>query len=139
MRFKDFISETTIQLKTKQIPENYRSMLDEFLAQTTAHYFDRQIRIWNDAVGISLVFFDGVFDLQTIMTFSDKNQGDASKALKWLTSLADKHKCALTLEVVPLKAGSDTGKNLTKKDLIAWYKRHGFKKDMGDSYRREPQ
>lgn len=138
MRFKQFITET-LKLGVRKMPENYQAMFDEFLAQTTAHYFDRRTRIWNDVVGISLVFFDGVFDLEAIMTFSDKNQGDASKALKWLTSLADKHKCVLTLEVVPLKAGSDTGKNLTKKDLIAWYKRNGFKKDMGDAYRREPQ
>jgi hypothetical protein len=138
MRFKQFMQES-IKIGGKKLPDNSQAMLDEYFEGTSPHPFDRSLRIWNDVVGISLVFFDGAFDLQTIMTFSDKNQGDASKALKWLTSLADKHKCVLTLEVVPLKAGSDTGKNLTKKDLIAWYKRNGFKKDMGDVYRREPQ
>lgn len=140
MRFKQFLSEQPIKIGSRKIPENYLSMLSEFMDGTTPHPFDSSIRLWNNSVGVSIVYFDGALNLDSIMTFSDKNNGDASKALKWVTSLADKHQCVITLAVVPLKnAGSRTGKDLSKKDLISWYKRNGFEKDTGDIFKREPQ
>lgn len=110
-----------------------KAMLDEYWEGTTPHPFDRRLRIWNDSVGLTLRGDGKEVSLMTIMTFTDKNQGDGSKALKWVCDLADKHGVDMNLDVSPIKnAGSRTGKNLNKKDLTAWYARNNFKKDGVD-------
>jgi hypothetical protein len=135
--FKQHLDEVTIKLKGFKIPEpspaaeDIGSRLDAFIAEykqgTTPNPFAPQIRVWQDSIGIELSKFGKVIHLSFITTFTPKNSGSASKALKWLTDLADKHGVAMDLIASPVKhAGSDGGKNLSKAQLVAWYKRHGF-------------
>ena len=62
--------------------------------------------------------------------------GNASRALDTITSLADIHEVPLMLCVSPLRQKQKRiGGILSKTDLIAWYKRHGFER-VSDSYMR---
>lgn len=107
--------------------------MDEFIAGTTQHPFARHLRIWNNSVGFEVSAFNGVIDLGAIMSFIEKGAGHASQALKWFTDLADKHGVDIELAVQPIKnAGDPTRKSLTKAQLTAWYRRHGFKSTGGE-------
>ena len=129
MKFKQYLLETGIKLSMKPKNPVLEAFMADFIAGTSAHPFDRQLRIWNDAVGLSVYPFDGRIHFATIMTFTEKNKGSASNAIKWLTALADKHQVEMDLEPVPIKnAGAREGKNLNKTELTAWYKRLGFTK-----------
>lgn len=128
-----------IAIGKKEEDPAVKAMLDEWWKATQPHPFDRRLRIWNDAIGLWLrPGEDKEAELMTIMTFVDKNQGEGSKALKWVCDLADKHGVDLTLNVSPIKnAGSRTGKNLNKKELTSWYAKNGFVKDKVYDMRRK--
>lgn len=65
--------------------------------------------------------------LDSIITFGETGQGSASKVLAMIVDLADKYGVRIVLDPVPLS--SRAGKKiLSKGKLVAWYKRHGFKK-----------
>jgi allophanate hydrolase subunit 2 len=118
------------------------AMMKEVWANTEGHPFVRGMRITKELVGMEVKnYWDTEVHIGSIMSFEKKNAGNASKALKWLCDLADKHKVLLTLSVKPLKnAGAKEGKNLSKNDLIAWYARNGFvRKGKTDHMSREPR
>jgi GNAT superfamily N-acetyltransferase len=52
-----------------------------------------------------------------------RGKGLASRALRMLTEVADKHGVEISLDAAPQEGGS-----LTKKELFQWYGRHGFKR-----------
>ena len=141
MKIQDLFE--TIKIGGRKEDENVKAMLDEYWSGTQPHPFDRHLRIWgddNNMVGVTL-YSVGTSEvhLSTIMTFSDKNSGSGSKALKWICDLADKHGVKLTLSVSPIKnAGSRNGKDLNKRQLTAWYAKYGFVKQHGDEMFREP-
>lgn len=120
-----------IKLSAKDSKE-LDAFLEEFRAETTAHPFDRRIRIWKDSVGLEVSKFGGSITLDAIMSFLKKGEGEASKALKWVCDLADKHKVDIELIVKPIPNAGAKGKNLTKAQLTSWYQRHGFEKSHGD-------
>ena len=62
--------------------------------------------------------------IQTVPPDVCEGQGFASKIMKKITDLADKHKVSLSLEAVPFGQ-----KSVTEENLVAWYKRAGFKED----------
>lgn len=151
MRFKDYLLEGTINLRTDggkdgETPEEKQkraSALDAFLkdfdAGTEVHPWYSRMSIWKDSVGIELRKWQGMIHISNIMSFAKKNDGNASNAMKWLCQLADKHGVKMDLEVVPIKnAGAREGKSLNKAELKAWYKRNGFKPVGGDHMMREP-
>jgi hypothetical protein len=63
-----------------------------------------------------------------------RGKGRASKALKKLTILADKHGVSLILDPKPF--GSREG--LNRRDLGDWYKRNGFTPRKNNYWIREP-
>ena len=126
-----------IAIGKKEEDPKVKAMLDEWWKGTTPHPFDRRLRIWDDAIGLWLRGSGRDVELMTIMTFADKNQGEGSRALKWVCDLADKHGVELVLNVSPIKnAGSRTGKNLNKSELTKWYAKNGFVKDKEYDMRR---
>lgn len=138
MKFKEFLAEAKTQAKTEG-----GTKLDNFMADyhagTAGHPWYHRMSIWNDSVGIELSKWQGMIHISSIMSFDEKNVGNASKALKWLTDLADKHQVKMDLSVQPIKnAGAREGKNLNKSQLKSWYKRNGFKPVGGDHMMREP-
>ncbi len=69
---------------------------------------------------------------------AQRGQGKASKAIKMLTDLADKHDVIVTLD--PAAKLSETGVGLGQNQLEAWYERSGWKKHSEQShFLRRPQ
>lgn len=129
-----------MKVQIKQATPATDAFMDEFKENTQPHPFDRHQRIWKDDVGLNVSPFGNYIYFGSVMTFGDKGTGLASKALKWVTDLADKYKVELHLEVVPLKnAGSRGGaKSLNKAQLKDWYKRNGFT-GSGENMVRKPK
>jgi hypothetical protein len=133
--FKTYLSET---LRIKLAGGNNDVKLEAFLRDyengTEPHPFDRNMRMWNDSVGLEVSKFDRMIHISSIISFVKKNSGDASKALKWVCGLADKHGVKLSLIVHPIKnAGAKDGVDMTEAQLMAWYKREGFEVETGYS------
>jgi len=87
--------------------------------------------------------FEGDIHLSSLRSFR-RGEGNAEYAMKQVIDLADKHGLTLTGYAKPF--GKDTSlesmdgsKMLTKRQLIAWYKRLGFKSDKAGNITREPQ
>jgi hypothetical protein len=110
------------------------SFMKDYHANTEAHPFDRRIRLHSNDVGTELSRFGDRVHMSSIINFNDKGKGHASKTLRDVTSLADKHGVKLHLSVKPFKAGS-MGKDLNTKGLASWYGRHGFKGSNSDMTR----
>lgn len=112
--------------KLEKIPERIKALIAELRSKTEPHPFDRGIRLYKN-VGLDVEnYWDTEAHLKSIMSFEEKGAGQATEALKFLLALADKHQVPITLEVVPIKNAGAEGKSLTKSELAAWYKRHGF-------------
>ena len=126
-------------LAIKQSNDTLSALISECRSQTSPNPFQPAMMIWNDCVGVELTRWQGRVHISSIMTFVDKNKGNASACMRWLCALADKHQVALELEPVPIQnAGARDGTNLNKKTLTAWYTRCGFKKTDGDMMVRQP-
>jgi hypothetical protein len=137
--FKQFLQES----ETYRIGGN-NAALEEFMrdyyTHTTGHPFTNRLRIHNDAVMLEISKFGDAIHISSIMTAAPKNQGHGTTALKFLTDLADKHQVKLEGTVVPIKnAGSKEGKDLTKRELLTWYKKHGFTVKHGEHITRLPK
>lgn len=139
--FKEFVNEIKIGA-TKRSGDNaaLEAFMGEYWKNTSSHPFDRSLRIWNDSIGFDVSKFDGAISLGSVMSFIEKNAGEASKALKWLCELADKHGVEIDLYVKPIKgAGAKAGKDLNKAQLKAWYTKNGFVSKRGDDMTRMPK
>jgi hypothetical protein len=94
----------------------------DFEAETAPNPFVHIERIWHKAVGLEVSVFNQNIRLSNIRSLKPR-QGYATQALQWLTSLADKHRVMITGTANP----TDTKQpGLSKKELKAWYARHGF-------------
>jgi GNAT superfamily N-acetyltransferase len=76
--------------------------------------------------------FAGKIHISAITSHA-REQGFASKALDWLTELANKH--GVQLDGTIQRIGND---GLSNKELRSWYKRHGFVISEGDKIKYEP-
>lgn len=146
MRFSEFVRESEEPKKVLVLSSRNKNtaaleaFLDEFDKHTVPNPFFHRMRIWNESVGFELYKFDGMIHIGSIISFDKKNSGNASKGMQWVTSLADKHKVKMDLDVQPIKnAGAREGQNLTKSQLKAWYKRLGFTSSGGDHMMRVPK
>lgn len=125
---------TELKLGAKKSNDDF---IGAWLAATTEHPFDRKMRLWDGDVGVSVDDFGGEIYLELITTFGEKGTGRASAAMKFLTSLADKHGATIRLYAKPVKNAGSKGRDLTASQLKTWYKRHGFEAD-GDEMIRRP-
>jgi hypothetical protein len=103
--------------------ENITSFMNEFMDNTTEHPMDRRARLLGH-VTITLSPFDGEIHLSDISTYGDKNQGHGTKALKYLTSLAEKHN--VTISGIAKAYSQNKDHIQSSSDLLSWYKKHGF-------------
>jgi GNAT superfamily N-acetyltransferase len=86
--------------------------------------------------------FEGKIRLSFITVPEEfRGKGLASKALRFLTDIADKHGVPISLDVSPQGEGG-----FTKAQLFRWYERHGFRrlpytmqKKLSDMMEREPR
>lgn len=108
--------------------ERAQKFMVDFVDQSDEHPFNPAARILHGAVVHASR--DGhqvhIHDIQTL----DPKSGAGTKALKHLTSLADKHSIKLNLFA---KAYSNRPEHIrSTPKLIKWYEKHGFKHDEPD-------
>ncbi len=114
-----------------------QKVIDDFEAQTTPHPLNPNVRMTNDGVGVELSNFGSMVHISSIVSHHQKGAGHASKALKTITDLADKHGATIGLMSVPIRNAGAQGPTMTKTQLDDWYGRHGFE---GDTHRfRKPR
>lgn len=105
--------------------------LDEVWAGSVQHPFMRGERLFG-MVGVEVS--PSVDDrhagvhLSTIVSYDDGGQGNASKTLKYLLELADKH--GVTLDLTAKPYGTFEHAKSTD-DLVRWYARNGFVPEEG--------
>jgi len=123
---KDII-ERALNIKTAAVKD---PALDAFMrdlwAQTTGNPFNNRERVWQNKAIIEARPFGGEIHLSFIRSV-EQNKGWGTEGLKFLIGLADKHGVSIDLDASPVGE-----KVLSKSQLIAWYKRHGFEHVKGD-------
>lgn len=125
-------SDDVIKLKPKN--PKLDSFMHDFNGGTIANPLSHKDRVWNNKVLLEVRPFDGKIHVSDIMSL-ERGERNASRALDWLCSLADKHAVAMSL--TPSAFGD--GKGLNDEQLSSWYARRGFKPDRGTSMVREPK
>jgi hypothetical protein len=111
----------------------------DYKAQTARNPFAPRMRVWNDSVGFELSVFVGRISLGFVVSLMEKGTGNASKAMMWLVSLADKHQVVMELDVSPVKqAGAKNSRSLSTPELRKFYAKFGFKKSGPELMVRNP-
>ncbi len=125
----------SIKLSPKS-SEATQKVIDDFEAQTTEHPLNPKARLTPDHVGVELEpMGPNVVHIKSITSHGERGVGHASKALRALTNLADKHGVGLHLISHPI-----TGRTgLDRQQLTNWYGRHGFDVDEDHFGYREPR
>jgi hypothetical protein len=135
-----------------------QSFLDDFLEQTVENPLNNRERLLTQhgttitrpsdlayaMAGFTLRPFGGAGQIDSgilfghIRTFTP-GRGDGTRALLWLTGLADKHGVQMCSTA---RATGDSCKppvkGLTTRQLLTWYKRHGWIVDKDDNIKYVP-
>jgi len=111
-----------IKVSTPEYGKNVEAMVKEWMEGTEANPFGAPERIieWKAAAQIRPADKDTV-SIESIRAF-EMHKGDGGMALRRIVELADKHGVTLQLSPVPFGEGG-----LTRKQLVDWYKRNGFR------------
>lgn len=103
--------------------------MDDLYSKTKGNIFNARERILDDQSGVEAYPFSGTIHVSFIRSF-EGNKGHGSKALKFLTDLADTHGVPMSLDPEPVKPmARRPGTWLNKRELTSWYKRNGFRED----------
>lgn len=65
------------------------------------------------------------------MSPDERGKGEASRVLRHIARLADRHLIKVTLSAKPFTGIED---KLHQDDLVAWYGRHGWKRRRGRTF-----
>ena len=99
-----------------------KEFIEDFFDNTQEHPFNRKARIYGDAV-IEIYPVGNEIHLSDILSIQPKS-GAGTKAVRFLTALADKHSVKLSLTA---KAYSRDKNYVTDTEQLArWYKKLGF-------------
>lgn len=123
--FKQFIAETSSVIKLRgNSSTNTKAFMDHFHATTKEHPLNRNARIHGKTT-IHVSERDGHIHLHDIMTHGTAEKGEGTKALKHLTTLANRHNVVIKGHA---KAYSKEGHHIQRSEhLKSWYEKHGFK------------
>ena len=110
--------------------------MSEYREGTEPHWYE-DVRCWRGRVIFRLCPHYGWVSLARIGAI-EKGQGHGSAALDWLCALADRHEVRLAGVAEPFGHRVGTKPAMTTKELVAWYRRHGFTVTKGFYIDREP-
>ena len=116
--------------------------VDEFMEKyykvTQKHPFDPAARIaWDGKSTVTIQPFNDYINLSAIQTLAPgERSGSANGVVMTLVAIADETGVPVRLSAKPF--GTSEGR-LTKRQLMAWYKRRGFVSDSGSSMTYTPQ
>lgn len=104
--------------------EKTKAFIDEFWSKTDPHPTRHNRRAYRSVSLDIYPIHSGKIWLADIMVMTDGGEGEGTRALKFLMSLADKHGVEIEGEA---KAYSNREGHITKlKDLLTWYRKNGF-------------
>lgn len=133
MKIKEEPEEPQEKTSASTSPQ-LEAFMDDFRAGTGQNPLGMRDRVWGENVVIEVRPFDGKIHISDIMSL-ERGAGNASKALDWLCSLADKH--GVKMSLTPDSYGD--GQGLDNDQLAAWYAKRGFKFVRGQLMVREPK
>jgi hypothetical protein len=84
--------------------------------------------IIDGSVSVEVRNWDGRLWFSSLYSM-DRGKGNANRVMKKITDIADKYNVTVALDAEPFGKGSDM---LTKRRLIAFYKKFGFKFEKGE-------
>ena len=116
------LNEVAIKL-TPRHNQNTRPFIEELWDKTKPSALG-QGRLYGD-VQITAEPFGGKIHLGDIVALGEKGQGEGTKALKFLTQLADRHN--VVLQGTAKAYSQDPDHIQDSEQHLAWYKKHGFK------------
>jgi hypothetical protein len=94
--------------------------------------FDERETVIDNSVLVEVSKFDKSLWISSIRTV-ESGQGNASRVLDKICAIADEHGVRIRLDAKPFGSGG-----LSKANLTAWYKRHGFKPVRNGSIMERP-
>lgn len=128
---------TTIKLKRTD-NSKAQAALNEFTSDPSmfhipnSHFYTKFYDNDKHGVGFELSAWEGAIHLGLIRTVDEsRGLGLASKALKELTDVADRHGVSITGIVKPTTDILGRREGLNKSQLMSWYKRYGFEQEGG--------
>jgi len=114
--------------------ESLDAYMKEFWAKTEGNFLDPKSRIYSD-MWLELRPFAGAIHLSFMLTM-EQGQGNAHKAMKFMTDLADKH--GVPMDLLAKATGNLKGK-MTTAQLKRFYARYGFQIERGNNMYRPPR
>jgi 2'-5' RNA ligase/8-oxo-dGTP pyrophosphatase MutT (NUDIX family) len=126
--------KTSAEISLKSKNPALEEFMNDFRSGTGPNPLGHRDRVWNEQVVIEVRPFDGKIHISDITSLF-RGKGNASRALDWLCSLADKH--GVKMSLTPDAFGD--GQGLDDEQLTSWYSRRGFKTVRGTLMVRDPQ
>ena len=124
--FKEFMNEALVlKLGSAGNKEKHDAFMKDLHSTSHEHPFNHRMRIIGNA-SVHVSPGPESIHLHDIVSH-ERNSGAGSKALKHLTSLADKHKVTISGTADAYENRKHTGR------LKDWYVRHGFNADSKGS------
>jgi len=102
--------------------QNTKPFMAEFIESTTESPLGKG-RLYGDVL-LDVSEFGGEIHVSDINAIGEKAKGSGTKALKFLTDLADKHNVRLSGEAKAYSRDTDHIQNSER--LVQWYLKHGF-------------
>lgn len=96
------------------------NFLQDYAGGTAQHPTSAHLRVWEKKAAFEVSVFNGAVRLGYIGTIA-LGKGHGTKALRWLTDLANKH--GVEVEGSIHRVGRE---GLSERGLRLWYSRHGF-------------
>jgi len=84
--------------------------------------------IIDGSVSVEIANWDGRLWFSSLYSM-DRGQGNAERVIKKITDIADKYNVTIALDAEPFGTGD---KRLNKSQLVAFYKKFGFKFEPGE-------
>lgn len=110
-----------IKLRGNSNP-NTKPFMEEFISLTTRSPLGKG-RLYGDVL-LDVSEFAGEIHVSDISAIGKKSEGSGTKALKFMTDLADKHNVRLSGEAKAYSKHKDHIQS--SEQLLQWYQKHGF-------------
>jgi len=121
--------------KKGDLQSSLDAYMAEYKAKTEPNFIDRSSRIIHD-MWLEVRQLAGESIHLSFMLTLEQGQGNAHRAMKFLTDLADKHKVPMSLIA---KATGDLKGKMTSAGLKKFYGKYGFVEQRGAHMWRDPK
>jgi GNAT superfamily N-acetyltransferase len=124
IKLKDILKEYT-----PSDPDSLTKALKDIRSLGVPNWMNSREIVINNSVLVEIGIFDKRLWFSSIHSL-DRGQGNAGKVMQQIVDIADKH--GVTIALTPKPFGGKNGSPiLTKSQLVAFYKKYGFKPEKG--------